>query len=128
MSVGMLVAGSLHAQPTVLSIAHGNAAIEQLNNLTKITNTPGAILNWQQFNVGAGEVLQFIQQNAGSQVFNRVVGGDASHILGTLQSNGQVFLIINFGRTNLILQPVWATEKLFIPWEAEHMRVDFNNL
>ena len=71
----------------------GQATAQTIGNLTQITNTPGAILNWQQFNIDVGQTTQFIQQNAASQVFNRVTGGDVSQILGTLQSNGQVFLI-----------------------------------
>ena len=62
------------------------------NQLT-ITNTPGAIINWQSFSINAGEVTRFIQQNSQSTVLNRVVGQDPSQILGALQSNGKVFVI-----------------------------------
>src|SRR5262249_46909546 len=58
-----------------------------------VTNSPGAIINWQGFSIGAGETTRFIQQNAASSVLNRVVGPDPSVLLGTLSSNGRVFLI-----------------------------------
>ncbi|WP_442916111.1 two-partner secretion domain-containing protein [Limnobacter parvus] len=76
-----------------MSVVAGQATAQTIGNLMQITNTPGAILNWQQFNIDVGQTTQFIQQNAASQVFNRVTGGDVSQILGTLKSNGQVFLI-----------------------------------
>ena len=61
--------------------------------MLSVTNSPGAIINWQQFSIGANEATRFIQQSAASSVLNRVVGVDPSSILGTLQSNGRVFLV-----------------------------------
>lgn len=93
LGVAMAIASSAYANPTGMSVVAGQATAQSIGNLMQITNTPGAILNWQQFNIDVGQTTQFIQQNAASQVFNRVTGGDVSQILGTLQSNGQVFLI-----------------------------------
>src|SRR5262249_13798210 len=62
-------------------------------NVLTVTNTPGAVINWQGFSIGANELTKFIQQSAASSVLNRVVGVDPSLILGALQSNGRVFLI-----------------------------------
>lgn len=92
-AVAAAVTSTAWANPSGLSVVAGQATLQNLGALTQITNTPGAILNWQQFSIGAGETTQFLQQNAASQVFNRVTGGDVSQILGTLKSNGQVFLI-----------------------------------
>jgi len=93
LGVAMAIASSAYANPTGMSVVAGQATAQTMGNLLQITNTPGAILNWQQFNIDIGQTTQFIQQNGASQVFNRVTGGDVSQILGTLQSNGQVFLI-----------------------------------
>lgn len=93
LGVAMAIASPAYANPTGMSVVAGQATAQTIGNLMQITNTPGAILNWQQFNIDVGQTTQFIQQNAASQVFNRVTGGDVSQILGTLQSNGQVFLI-----------------------------------
>ncbi|WP_306482261.1 filamentous hemagglutinin N-terminal domain-containing protein [Limnobacter sp.] len=93
LGVAMAIASSTYANPTGMSVVAGQATAQTIGNLMQITNTPGAILNWQQFNIDVGQTTQFVQQNAASQVFNRVTGGDVSQILGTLQSNGQVFLI-----------------------------------
>jgi filamentous hemagglutinin family protein len=58
-----------------------------------ITNSPNAILNWQTFSIGTQNSVRFEQQNAASQVLNRVVGNDPSSILGSLSSNGGVWLV-----------------------------------
>ncbi|MDH3282773.1 MAG: filamentous hemagglutinin N-terminal domain-containing protein, partial [Gammaproteobacteria bacterium] len=58
-----------------------------------VTNTPGAIINWKGFSIGANEITRFIQEHNASAVLNRVVGANPSQILGQLSSNGQVFLI-----------------------------------
>ena len=82
------------ANPTGAQVVNGAVNITQPNaNTLNITNSPGAIINWQGFSIGAGEVTRFIQQSASSAVLNRVVGPDISAIQGQLLSNGRVFLI-----------------------------------
>jgi filamentous hemagglutinin family protein len=93
LAVSLAIAGSAYANPVGLSVVAGQATSQTVGQLMQITNSPGAILNWQQFNIDLGQTTQFIQQNSTSQVFNRVTGGEVSQILGALQSNGQVFLI-----------------------------------
>lgn len=83
--------------PTGGKVVGGAAAIAQPNaNKMEITQTtPKAVINWNAFNVGAGNTVQFIQPSSSSQVLNRVVGitGGSSQILGTLTANGQVFIV-----------------------------------
>lgn len=81
------------ANPVAPTVVSGSATISQQGSTLTVTNTPGAIINWQQFSVGIGETTRFVQQSAASAVLNRVVGQDTSSILGTLQSNGRVYLI-----------------------------------
>ncbi|MHB8120798.1 MAG: beta strand repeat-containing protein [Desulfuromonadaceae bacterium] len=78
------------SNPTVIN---GQASFSTLGGSLNITNTPGTIINWQGFSIGADETTRFIQQSAASSVLNRVIGSDPSLILGTLVSNGRVFLI-----------------------------------
>ena len=85
--------GALFANPQLPQVVHGQATFQQAGKALTVTNSPGAIINWQQFNIDRGELTRFVQQNAASQVLNRVVGVDPSRILGTLQSNGRVFLV-----------------------------------
>ncbi|MGV8867865.1 MAG: YDG domain-containing protein, partial [Janthinobacterium svalbardensis] len=91
-----------HANPVLPQVVHGQATFNQQGNLFTITNTPNTIINWQSFSVNPGEITRFLQQNAGSSVLNRITGQDPSKILGSLQSNGKVFLInpngVLFGR------------------------------
>ncbi len=75
------------------AVVVGGATFQTQGNTLTVTNAPGTVINWQSFSIGQDEVTRFIQQSAASQVLNRVIGGDPSQILGTLQSNGQVFLI-----------------------------------
>ena len=92
--VGLLLAwDGTRAAPTAPQVAAGQASFAQQGGVFSITNTPGTIINWQSFNIGAGEVTRFIQQGSDGAVLNRVLGQDPSRILGALQSNGKVFLI-----------------------------------
>src|SRR3978361_143730 len=83
----------VYANPVGPVVVSGQAAFATRGNHLLIRNTPGAIINWQQFSIQSNEATRFIQQSASSAVLNRVVGVDPSQILGTLQSNGRVFLI-----------------------------------
>jgi filamentous hemagglutinin family protein len=87
------LAGPAQGAPTLPQVVAGQASFNQQGNVFSITNTPGAIINWQSFNIGAGEITRFIQQSSDSAVLNRIIGQDPSKILGALQSNGKVFLI-----------------------------------
>ncbi len=61
-------------------------------------------LQFEQFNIGVNERVTFLQPNRDAVALNRIVGGNASELLGQLESNGQVFLInphgILFGRNS----------------------------
>ena len=95
LSVAVMSALSGHAaaNPTGAQVAHGQASLTTQGSVLTVTNSPNAIVNWQSFSIGTGETTRFVQQSAASAVLNRVVGVDPSSILGTLQSNGKVFLI-----------------------------------
>ena len=84
----------LPANPTGAQVISGQVSIDQsVAGITTVTNTPNAIINWQDFNIAQNEITRFIQQNGQSAVLNRIIGGNPSEILGSLFSNGQVFLI-----------------------------------
>src|SRR4030095_3174566 len=55
--------------------------------------TQGAVLSWEQFNIGAGEVTKFHQPNAEAVAINKILQQDPSQIFGALQANGNVYLI-----------------------------------
>ncbi|WP_243656590.1 filamentous hemagglutinin N-terminal domain-containing protein [Paucimonas lemoignei] len=90
---GCFGAGHVWANPTGAQVVNGQVSIASQGNVLTVTNSPGAIINWQSFSIGQGELTRFVQQGASSTVLNRIVGQDPSQILGALQSNGRVFLI-----------------------------------
>jgi filamentous hemagglutinin family protein len=81
------------ANPTGPTVVHGNATLSTSGNTLTVTNSPGAIINWQRFGIASQEITRFLQQSGASAVLNRVTGGNPSAILGQLQSNGAVFLV-----------------------------------
>ncbi|MGH8621765.1 MAG: filamentous hemagglutinin N-terminal domain-containing protein, partial [Burkholderiales bacterium] len=82
-----------YANPVGPVVVNGQVSFARSGSLLTVTNSPSSIINWQQFSIGASETTRFIQQSSASAVLNRVVTSDPSSILGTLQSNGRVFLI-----------------------------------
>jgi filamentous hemagglutinin family protein len=101
-AASLVIGAAAQGAPAQPQVVAGQATFAQHGNVFSITNTPGAIINWQSFSVNPGEITRFIQQSSDSAVLNRIVGQDPSRILGALQSNGKVFLInpngILFGR------------------------------
>ena len=97
---------ALNANPEGGTVVNGSATFDQQGSTLTVTNTPGTIINWQDFSIQAEETTRFVQQSADSAVLNRVVGQDPSQILGKLQSNGRVFIInpngIVFGADSVI--------------------------
>lgn len=81
------------AAPSGGSVAAGSATIHTTGNLTTITQTTSkAILNWNSFNIGQQEEVNFVQPSSSAVILNRVNGGAAT-ISGYLNSNGLVFLV-----------------------------------
>ncbi|MFT5031317.1 MAG: filamentous hemagglutinin family protein, partial [Candidatus Binatia bacterium] len=52
-----------------------------------------AVINWQDFSVQLGELTRFVQPGANAATLNRVLGGNPSQLLGSLQANGQIYLV-----------------------------------
>ncbi|MDD4913041.1 MAG: filamentous hemagglutinin N-terminal domain-containing protein [Sideroxydans sp.] len=95
MCAAVLFALSINASanPNGGSVINGNASFNAVGNTLTVTNTPGAIINWQGFSINSNEITHFAQQSASSTVLNRVITSNPSVILGTLSSNGRVFLV-----------------------------------
>lgn len=83
-----------HGNPTNPTVVNGTATFANPSpEILEITNSAGTIINWQEFSINLGEITRFLQPDSSSAILNRVIGTDPSQILGTLQSNGRVFLI-----------------------------------
>ncbi|MFT7525592.1 MAG: filamentous hemagglutinin family protein [Arenicella sp.] len=91
--VFLLGVGSALGNPNDPTVVSGSAHFETAGSEFNVTNTPGAIIDWNSFSIAQDEITRFIQQSSSSAVLNRVTGGNLSEILGDLQSNGRVFLI-----------------------------------
>ncbi len=91
----ILSEAALQANPTGGNVAAGSAAIAGQGSSTVTINQASnrAIINWQTFSIGSGELTKFIQPSSSSAALNRVLGGQTSVINGTLSANGQVYLV-----------------------------------
>ena len=79
--------------PTGAQVEHGTAFLSTSGSQMTVENSRNAVLNWQSFSIGAANGVHFQQPDAASKVLNRVVGNDPSTILGSLTSNGEVWLV-----------------------------------
>jgi filamentous hemagglutinin family protein len=84
----------LLAQPSGMQCTHGTAHTHhRSSHHLQIKTSDRAIIKWDQFSIDKHEITEFVQPGKNSAVLNRIVGGNASHLLGSLQANGQVFVL-----------------------------------
>src|SRR5690348_9483644 len=77
----MLACQGAWANPTGPQVISGTVTFARPDgNSLHVTNSPGSIINWQGFSIGANELTRFIQQSSASAVLNRVVGADISQL------------------------------------------------
>jgi filamentous hemagglutinin family protein len=62
-------------------------------NLTVNQTSAAAILNWKDFDIAAGNSVNFVQPSSTSSTLNRIWSGQPSTIAGQLAANGQIYLI-----------------------------------
>jgi filamentous hemagglutinin family protein len=86
--------GSLaQANPAGGTVTQGAASFTSAGpQLTVNVSTPTAAINWQTFNIGAGETTTFVQPSASSVVWNQINDPNLSQIMGSLNANGYVIL------------------------------------
>ncbi|MGC1172595.1 GLUG motif-containing protein, partial [Polaromonas sp.] len=93
-AAGLAVAAQALAAPTDGQVSAGQGGITQSGNTTTITQTtPKLAINWQSFGIAGNETVNFVQPGSNAIALNRVLGTEASQILGRLNANGQVFLL-----------------------------------
>lgn len=80
--------------PTGGEITAGSGSISQSSTVMDIwQNTHSLSTNWDSFSIGAGNTVNFHQPAADAVALNYIRGNEASQIYGSLNANGQVFLI-----------------------------------
>ncbi len=95
---GMAQPPAPNAQPQGGVTVAGSATISQTATSTTINQTSQrAALNWQSFNVGSQQTVNFQQPSSSAVALNRVVGPDPSQIAGRINANGQVVLVNQSG-------------------------------
>ena len=102
--LALLPSGAAMALPSGEQVVAGQVAVSRPGAGQMLIRQQGdkGIVNWRGFSIGAGEAVRVQQPGASSVLLNRVVGGEASQILGRLQANGKLFLVnqngVLFGR------------------------------
>lgn len=86
------VAGSCGSNLPWVSSGQASAVFSG-SRLDVTQTTAKATLNWQNFNVGADNTVRFIQPGTDSIALNRIFQADPSRIQGSIQANGQIYLI-----------------------------------
>jgi len=90
-------AANVLANPTGMTVGRGSASVHQSGSQLTVTAAQNAILNWQSFNIAAGETTTFVQPSASSIVWNRINDQNPSQIYGNLTANGVVVLMNQSG-------------------------------
>jgi len=86
------------ANPTGMTVHGGSAtATSSGSQLTVTTTSQSTLLNWQSFNIAAGETTIFQEPSTTSIVWNQINNANPSQIYGSLQANGIVVLLNSSG-------------------------------
>ncbi len=93
LTVSLVTASRAFANPQGMTVQSGSATASSSGPQLNITTSQNATLNWQSFNIGAGETTTFHQPTPGSVVWNQINDQNPSQIFGSLQANGIVVLM-----------------------------------
>ena len=85
------------ANPTGGTVQSGSATFNTTGSTLTVNAGNNSVINWQSFNIGAGERTIFNQPSASSVVWNRINDPNPSQIFGTIQANGIVVLLNSSG-------------------------------
>jgi filamentous hemagglutinin family protein len=81
------------ANPTGGTVTQGQATISTSGSQLNINQTTAnAVINWQSFNIGVGETVNFNQPSSTSVTWNQIGGLNPSQILGDINAPGFVVL------------------------------------
>ncbi|MBL8226202.1 MAG: filamentous hemagglutinin family protein [Chromatiales bacterium] len=86
--------GSCVGVPGFVSDGAATAVVNAAGTTLDVNQTTSrAVLNWAEFNVGAGKTVNFKQPGADALAVNRIFQGSPSQIFGAISANGQIYLI-----------------------------------
>ena len=87
----------LFANPQGMTVQGGSATAVASGSTLTVTAANNTRLNWQSFNIAAGQTTVFEQPSSSAMVWNSIGGQCPSAIYGSLQANGIVVLINSSG-------------------------------
>ena len=75
-------------------VSSGAASAVAAGNTLSVSQTSSTVtLNWSSFNIGAGGIVNFHQPSSNAIALNRIFDVNPSNIAGSLNANGQIYLI-----------------------------------
>jgi filamentous hemagglutinin family protein len=87
-----------NARPGGAQVVAGQASIGGNSTTTLITQqSQNAVINWNSYNIGSAQTVQYAQPNARSFTLNRVISAQPSQIAGHIIANGQIAIINQSG-------------------------------
>ena len=97
MAAALLSVGMLGAAPQAPAIRAGSASISTGSSTVINQSTSSLAIDWQSFDLAAGESVRFNQPSPGSVALNRVISGSPTSIFGRIDANGRVILVNSAG-------------------------------
>jgi len=85
----------IQANPETPTLIEGDVGFSQPDayTLTVSSSSSRSIIDWDEFSINTNETTNFNLPSSSSAILNRVTSSNVSNILGTIQSNGQVFIV-----------------------------------
>lgn len=93
--IALVAAGrgvKLFANPQGMTVVSGSASAQISGSQLNVTVGQFTVLNWNSFNIQAGETTSFLQPSGNSLVYNNIGSANPSQIWGNLTANGTVIL------------------------------------
>jgi filamentous hemagglutinin family protein len=88
---------SVAANPTGGTVAQGAATFNTSGSQFTVTTSGNTFINWQSFNIAAGQTTTFVEPSSSSVVWNNINDPNPSQILGNINANGYVVLQNQYG-------------------------------
>ena len=83
-----------YAAPAGGQVVGGNGTITTNGTVTTINQaTDRLAIDWQNFDIAKGETVNFSQPGLNSVALNRIIAGGATSISGSLNANGQIYIV-----------------------------------
>ena len=84
-----------YAGPEGGVVTAGQGTVSRPDAVTTVVNqgSQSLIVNWDSYNVGVNETVNYRQPNAQAQALNRILDQNPSQVFGSINANGKVLLV-----------------------------------